>query len=96
VNIAVPGGTGTLGRAVVEELVGRGHAVRVLSRRAPRRPPPGSTHHEVDLATGAGLDAALAGVDAVVDALRLTVHAASVTMFTPAYQIPSDSLLFRK
>jgi uncharacterized protein YbjT (DUF2867 family) len=70
VNIAVPGGTGTLGRAVVGELVGRGHDVRVLSRRTPRRPPAGSTYHEVDLATGAGLDAALAGVDAVVDAVN--------------------------
>jgi uncharacterized protein YbjT (DUF2867 family) len=68
VNVAVPGGTGTLGGAVVEELVGRGHDVRVLSRRPPPRPQPGSVHHAVDLATGAGLRAALAGVDAVVDA----------------------------
>jgi uncharacterized protein YbjT (DUF2867 family) len=68
VNIAVPGGTGTLGRAVVEELVRRGHDVRVLSRRPPCRPQPGSTHHAVDVATGAGLEDALAGVDAVVDA----------------------------
>jgi uncharacterized protein YbjT (DUF2867 family) len=68
VTIAVPGGTGTLGRAVVEELVRRGHDVRVLSRRPPGRPQPGSTHHAVDVATGAGLEAALAGVDAVVDA----------------------------
>ena len=67
-NIAVPGGTGTLGRTVVEELVRRGHDVRVLSRRPPRRPQPGSTHQPVDIATGAGLDVALAGIDAVVDA----------------------------
>jgi uncharacterized protein YbjT (DUF2867 family) len=68
VDIAVPGGSGTLGRAVVEELVGRGHDVRVLSRRPPQRPQPGSVHHKVDLVTGAGLRPALAGVDAVVDA----------------------------
>ena len=67
-NIAVPGGTGTLGRTVVEELVRRGHDVRVLSRRPPRRPQPDSSHHAVDVATGSGLDAALAGVDAVIDA----------------------------
>jgi hypothetical protein len=30
------------------------------------------------------------------EALRLTVHTASVTMFTRAYQILSDSLLSRK
>ena len=67
-NIAVPGGTGTLGRAVVDELVGRGHDVRVLSRRRSRQPQAGATHHEVDVATGAGLRAALQDVDAVVDA----------------------------
>jgi uncharacterized protein YbjT (DUF2867 family) len=70
VNIAVPGGTGTLGRAVAAELAARGHDVRVLSRTPPRRPQPSSTHHQADLATGAGLDAALAGVDAVIDAFN--------------------------
>jgi len=67
-NIAVPGGTGMLGRAVVDELVRRGHHVRVLTRTPPRHPQVGTTHHVVDVATGAGLDEALAGVDAVVDA----------------------------
>src|SRR5918997_539491 len=67
-NIAVPGGTGTLGRPVVAELVRRGHAVRVLSRTPPPRPPDGAEHHRVDLASGAGLREALGGVDAVVDA----------------------------
>ncbi|MFG3282626.1 SDR family oxidoreductase [Streptomyces sp. NPDC048111] len=58
--IAVVGGTGTVGRPVVEELAGRGHTVRVLSRR--------SATHPVDLSTGEGLEAALAGCDVVVDA----------------------------
>jgi len=57
-----------LGRAVVAELVRRGHDVRVLSRDPPRRPQPGSTHHAVDLVSGRGLRDALAGVDAVVEA----------------------------
>ena len=54
------GGTGTIGRHVVAELTARGHEVRALSRHAERYP--------VDLTTGAGLTAALAGVDVVVDA----------------------------
>jgi uncharacterized protein YbjT (DUF2867 family) len=58
--IAVTGGTGTLGREVVRELSERGHDVRALSRRSPE--------HPVDLTTGEGLDAALAGVEVVVDA----------------------------
>lgn len=67
-EVAVPGGTGMLGRRVVEELVTRGHDVRVLSRRPPQQPQPGSTHHAVDLVTGVGLDDALAGTDAVIEA----------------------------
>ncbi|PBC77157.1 uncharacterized protein YbjT (DUF2867 family) [Streptomyces sp. TLI_235] len=59
-RIAIVGGTGTLGHHVTEELRARGHEVRVLSRRSPE--------HPVDLTTGAGLAAALAGCDAVVDA----------------------------
>jgi uncharacterized protein YbjT (DUF2867 family) len=58
--VAVTGGSGTLGRAVVRELEARGHAVRALSRH--------SSAHPVDLTTGQGLAAALAGVDVVVDA----------------------------
>jgi uncharacterized protein YbjT (DUF2867 family) len=67
-DIAVPGGTGMLGRTIVEELVRRGHDVRVLSRHAPARPRTETEHHAVDLASGAGLDAALAGADAVIEA----------------------------
>lgn len=67
-EIAVAGGTGVLGRQVVEELARRGHAVRALSRRAPERMPAQAEHRVVDLATGAGLRDALAGADAVVDA----------------------------
>ncbi|MFD7340026.1 SDR family oxidoreductase [Streptomyces violascens] len=59
-HIAVAGGTGTLGRHVVDELRARGHDVRVLSRS--------SAEYPVDLSTGEGLEAALAGCDVVVDA----------------------------
>ncbi|MBN0039205.1 NAD(P)H-binding protein [Cellulosimicrobium cellulans] len=79
-SIAVVGGTGAAGRAVVREAVARGHEVRVLSRHAPDDGArvPGAAHHRVDLlapddGTAASapvevLDAALAGVHAVVDA----------------------------
>ncbi len=58
-RILVTGSTGTLGRPVVRALRERGHDVRGLSRR------PGQDF-QADLTTGAGLDAALAGADAVV------------------------------
>ncbi|MFF4546456.1 SDR family oxidoreductase [Streptomyces sp. NPDC001435] len=58
-TILVTGGTGTLGRLVVERLRAGGLEVRVLSRSA--RP------YAVDLRKGgAGLDPAVAGVDTVV------------------------------
>ncbi|MEU8663204.1 SDR family oxidoreductase [Actinoplanes philippinensis] len=58
-RILVTGSTGTLGRPVAALLASLGHDVRGLSRR------PGAAH-QGDLATGAGLDAALDGVDSVV------------------------------
>jgi uncharacterized protein YbjT (DUF2867 family) len=59
-NIAIAGGTGTVGAEAARELERRGHAVRVLSRHAPE--------HPVDLSDGSGLEAALDGVDVVVNA----------------------------
>ncbi|MBS1679554.1 MAG: NAD(P)H-binding protein [Actinobacteria bacterium] len=66
-TVAVVGGTGTLGSLVVADLLGRGERVAVLSRR-PTGVPAGAEHRHVDLTTGAGLDLALDGVHAVVDA----------------------------
>ncbi|OIK00573.1 SDR family oxidoreductase [Streptomyces colonosanans] len=58
-TILVTGGTGTLGRLVTERLRADGHEVRVLSRHA--------QPYAVDLIRGGdGLDAAVAGVDAIV------------------------------
>lgn len=59
-KIAIVGGTGKLGMRVTEELVRRGHDVRVLSRKSHTYP--------VDLVTGEGLETALEGCDTVVDA----------------------------
>jgi uncharacterized protein YbjT (DUF2867 family) len=60
--ILVTGGTGTLGRLVVDRLRAAGHGVRVLSRQA--HDGPGFVVS--DLATGDGIDAALAGVEVIV------------------------------
>ncbi|WP_431807476.1 SDR family oxidoreductase [Microbacterium paraoxydans] len=56
-RIAVAGGTGRIGRLVVEEARRRGHDAVSLSRG-----------EGVDLTTGEGLAGALTGVDAVIDA----------------------------
>ena len=59
-RIAVAGATGNIGSRTVEVLERRGHDVVRISRSA-----------GVDLTTGSGLDAALEGVDAVVDATNV-------------------------
>jgi uncharacterized protein YbjT (DUF2867 family) len=59
-RIAIAGATGSIGAPVAEELAGRGHEVRALSRR--------SSEYPIDLETGAGLAQALEGCDALVDA----------------------------
>ncbi|MGP6173626.1 SDR family oxidoreductase [Corynebacterium sp. A21] len=62
-TILVTGGTGTLGRAVVEQLNAGPHDVRVLSRH----PGPASEIRVVgDLLTGAGLADAVNGVSTIV------------------------------
>ncbi|MFD5864453.1 SDR family oxidoreductase [Agromyces sp. NPDC127015] len=60
-KIAVAGGTGTVGRHVVDVARERGHEVVVLTRSA-----------GVDVISGEGLARALQGVDAVVDTSNVT------------------------
>jgi len=60
-RIAVAGGTGLVGRLLVEELSAGGHDPVVLARSV-----------GVDVTTGAGLDAALDGAEAVVDVSNVT------------------------
>ncbi len=70
-RIAVAGGTGTVGRYVVGAAQERGHDVVVLTRAS-----------GVDVVTGAGLGAALAGVDAVVDVTNtMTLSATKARQF---------------
>ncbi|MEU1594568.1 NAD(P)H-binding protein [Streptomyces sp. NPDC005708] len=63
--VLVTGGTGTLGRHVVPLLREAGREVRMLSRHA-HEPAAGVTHVAVDLRTGEGLDAAVAGAGTVL------------------------------
>ncbi|MET7683465.1 NAD(P)H-binding protein [Streptomyces sp. NPDC005423] len=60
-RVAVAGGTGLVGRLVVEELTAAGREPVVLARS-----------RGVDLLTGAGADTALAGVDTVIDVSNTT------------------------
>ena len=70
-KIAVAGGTGAVGRHVVDVAHERGHDVVVLTRST-----------GVDLVAGHGLDAVLAGVDAVIDVASVqTVSAKAARRF---------------
>ncbi|MER6529385.1 NAD(P)H-binding protein [Streptomyces sp. NPDC001508] len=68
-KIAVAGGTGVAGRLVVEALRARGQAPVVLSRG-----------QGVDLLSGSGLDAALAGAEAVIDVSNVITMRGSVAV----------------
>ncbi|GAA2198458.1 SDR family oxidoreductase [Sinomonas flava] len=70
--LLVAGGTGAAGHAAAREALARGWQVRSLSRT---RPPParaldGVEYVRADAASGAGLAAALDGVEVVIDALE--------------------------
>ncbi|MEW1836109.1 NAD(P)H-binding protein [Microbacterium sp. NPDC079995] len=79
-KIAVTGGTGTVGRLVVERVRAEGHDAVVLSRAA-----------GVDLRDRAAVDRALAGATAVIDAASVgTTSAATATEF---FRAASGTLL---
>jgi len=67
-KIAVVGATGFVGSHLVPHLVEGGHTVRAISRRGRRLPGWGAEVQPLaaDVETGAGLGAALTGVDALV------------------------------
>ncbi len=66
-RVLVAGGTGTVGRVVVDRLLDAGVQVRVLSRGR-RSPVPADRTQQVigDVKTGAGLVEAVSGVDTIV------------------------------
>jgi uncharacterized protein YbjT (DUF2867 family) len=59
-RVAVAGGTGLVGRYVVDALTARGHVPVVIARS-----------RGVDLITGQGLDEAVTGADAIVDVTNI-------------------------
>jgi len=68
-RILMTGGTGVLGREMVEVAEAAGHAVRVGSRGPGRAGVSGGREWAVmDLAAGTGIDESVAGVDAVIHA----------------------------
>lgn len=68
-RIAVAGGTGLVGRLVVEEVRRAGATPVVIARSA-----------GVDLTTGAGLEEALTGADVVIDASNVDTMSAKVSV----------------
>ena len=73
-RVLVTGGTGTVGRIVVDNLVAAGKDVRVLSRG--RRPHQRTDVQHVvgDVQSGDGLDAALDGVDTIAHCVYPSEH----------------------
>jgi uncharacterized protein YbjT (DUF2867 family) len=77
--VLVTGATGTLGTALVAELAGRGHQVRVLVHRRPGDFPDTVELTRGDVRTAADLREAVTGADAVVHAATSPFRQAMAT-----------------
>ncbi len=99
-SVAVTGGSGKLGRAVVADLVAHGHDVVVLDRTPPPAAPAqpatdgdgggSSSFVRVDLGDFGQVVGALTGVDETHDGLDAVVHLAAV----PAPGLTTDQATF--
>ncbi|MGN5733426.1 SDR family oxidoreductase [Arthrobacter psychrochitiniphilus] len=71
VNLAVAGGTGLAGRAVVAEAIVAGHKVRSLSRHIPPadQQVAGADYVRADFRSGVGVAEALDGVEAIIETM---------------------------
>lgn len=68
-RVLVTGGTGSLGRALKQAAIAAGHIVRIMSRRSqPHSAANNVEWAQADIASGAGLREAVAGVDAILHA----------------------------
>jgi uncharacterized protein YbjT (DUF2867 family) len=88
-RILVAGGTGTLGRVVVDQLLASGADVRILSRGRRRHRHSNIEYVRGDLRTGEGLDAAVSGVDTIVQCAEHVRH-----LVAAAKQADSPHLLY--
>jgi uncharacterized protein YbjT (DUF2867 family) len=73
-RVLVVGGTGVLGRVVVDQLLTSGASVRILSRGRRGHQRSDVEHVAADLRTGDGLDAAVSGVDTIVQCAEHVDH----------------------
>lgn len=83
-RVLVTGGTGVVGTAVVTELAGRGHDVRLLARHAERdarRWPDRVEPWPGDVAEAGSLDQAAAGCDAVLHLVAIVEEKPPATTF---------------
>jgi uncharacterized protein YbjT (DUF2867 family) len=85
-QLLIAGGTGTSGRVLARRAAAAGHQPRVLTRRASQRSSGEQHLVQGDLVTGAGLDEAVDGVDAVVDLSNISTarYRSAAAFFTTA------------
>lgn len=84
-KVLIVGATGASGRAVVEEMLARGHSVTAFARHASRLDIPGDLRTiDGDATDGPTVDSAVAGHDAVVITLGISENPLRVRVFGPA------------
>jgi uncharacterized protein YbjT (DUF2867 family) len=83
-QLLIAGGTGTSGSVLARRAAAAGHHPRILTRGVSRPAPDGRHLVQGDLTTGAGLDEAVDGVDAVVDLSNISTarYQPAATFFT--------------
>ncbi len=82
-RVAVTGGSGTLGRAVIAELSGHGYAVFNFDLVPPSRPGP-ATFTRIDFREYGQAVEALSGIDSLHDGVDALVHLAAISGPTQA------------
>ncbi|HYO33316.1 MAG TPA: NAD(P)H-binding protein, partial [Nocardioidaceae bacterium] len=85
-QLLIAGGTGTSGRVLARRAAAAGHHPRVLTRGPSQSPRDGQHLVQGDLTTGAGLDEAVVGVDAVIDLSNISTarYQPAAAFFTTA------------